>query len=230
MGFSLGNEGGNYWKFADGKFCRKIEEPTNKQMKQYRRRQLKNQDGSPGELIWEEAYPEFTGYLIGFRKSETEYNGKPIKQYVLTLRGSGDGQIHHFNLPIKSKAASSFMLRIPNVDLAKEFTMAGFLDKEGKPVFFLRQNKQTVKSAWTREEPGDLPQAKQVEFDGELKWDFSERRVFLESYIERKIVPLLSDPGESVADPNRFHARGLKDKPLQDAPEQVDDQTDDLPF
>jgi len=78
----------------------------------------------------------------------------------------------------------------PNVDYSKSVTFSAFSDKtKEKPtnVLLIYQDNELVKTAYSKDAPNGMPEAKQTKVRGVSKWDFSEVEEFLYGVLVEQI-------------------------------------------
>ncbi len=135
-------------------------------------------------------FPAFEGLLIGISFRDAEYEGKKRRDVVLTFL---DEEIYKVAINISSGYGKQTLLKLPNVDLSKPFEMAPTHEgtgKQQKTGMFISQQAQPIKQKWTKDNPGPLPQAVQIEVRGETVWDDRAQCKWLEEFTMSTIAPL----------------------------------------
>lgn len=138
-----------------------------------------------------EVYERIDGYVEGvitsMHQRVSEHNGEETKE--LCLRMQSGGETYQLSLKEGSRYWFAFTVRLPNLDLTKpvRFSPYCFDDRDtGKTVIGMNlfQGDQKVQPRFTKENPGKMPQGKEVMFQGKPKWDFYERDQFLLTVIQ----------------------------------------------
>jgi len=146
-----------------------------------------------GKDVWFIAASSISGRIIDVAKCQHEYG--PILR--ITLEKNFQELI--FSTPWKSRLASGFLNRMPNIDYALDvtFDIAGG-DRQS---LFVKQNGQQVKWAYTLENPNGRPDWRRVELDGETVFDRSEQDAFFVRVIEADVMPRIQAAKErAIAD------------------------------
>ena len=163
-----------------------------------------------GRIVHELTYDKLTGLLTDISFRVGDY-GKEIHFTV------EDGiETYLLQQPFSSKVAKSIIMRLPNCDLTKDIDIHTGWDTTKESTFsFIRQDGQTVKSKYTKDEPNGLPPMEQIKVKGEDVWDDTKQLEFLSKMIQDDILPKLKAKPEP--------------KP---APEPIDPEQDgdDLPW
>lgn len=172
------------------------------------------------------AFDNIEGYLVGLEIRDDEYQGKKYKKLCLDIVYESD----RFQLQMKldSGYGNAFCRISPNIDptlLLKITPTYQEVDGKGRAGMFINQGNAALKWAWTKENPGNLPQLEQVEFKGELHWDNKKQQEFFTNWLigpngfRSKLVH------EAIAGPaHQFH-----DEKIPSAAD-ITEPIDDLPF
>jgi hypothetical protein len=186
-----------YLRIADGKIVEEVDKNTIGAVS----RTTKPSDEHPeGREVWERRDSYLEGVVTSMWRKEREYKGDINRSLVLRISDVGE----NCQLEIKEGGRywSSFMLRLPNMDLTKPIRIApyDFTDKEGKRVIGLNVFQGDVKVApkWDKNNPGDLPQGRKVRVNGKDVWDFEERDQYLIKVME-KIAAGLKEKDNAIA-------------------------------
>lgn len=209
-----------YYDFAGGLFRTRESEPSQNTIT----RKL-TMGVNEGKEVHELHKKELEGRII---KVELNESNPKIKTWNFTIDTSLDkDKPEQIILQLGSKGgyASSFLKKLPNIDLEKDVVLRGYKDftPEGSDKsytgFSIKHvgEKDGVKLFYTKEDPNGLPKPKTVEFDGEEKLDFSEQRTFLEKMVNEQIKPKLSGYYEPAAVSEELVNQGTE-------------EVDDLPF
>lgn len=120
--------------------------------------------------------------------STTDYGTNFMLQLV-----DEDDQDFQLQLPVESQFFAQFVKRIPNIERDKSVTFVMGKDTEKDRYFlYLAQEGQSVKMAYTRDNPNGMPQPTQR---ANGKWDWSEQEDFLYKKAQDYIEELKSENG-----------------------------------
>lgn len=167
-----------------------------------------------GNDVWELTYNNLTGKLVNIEWRDNADYGREI-HFVLR---DGD-ETYRLQVPFSGRVASGIVTRLPNVNLEKVIEINIGLDtkKETPTTFsFIRQSGETVKSAYTKDNPNGCPPLTKIKRKGKEEWDDSDMLEFLEKMIKDTILPKLGK-GETLT-------------PEQGELGDEKDATNDLPF
>jgi hypothetical protein len=217
MGFNSGGGQKTYLKISDGKISVKVNEGTENAVK------CTNKDGS--KTWWERRYPSFTGKITGIRKRVTDWGAD------LCIDIDDVGEEYELQMPWSSGYSSGFFLAMPNIKFDNEVTFSPWMkvvDDKKKTSLFIHNfgEKDSVKWAWTKDAPGDLPPMVQLKVKGKDVWDDTERQEYFEKYIAEKINPKLGvtapvakyEVGNGPAPINSSEPTGESDLPWDTQP------------
>lgn len=174
MGRGTSNNAGSvFLHIADGKIVEKVSPDYPGAVKRINKK---------GGEVYERLDDFVEGVITSMYEKSNEYNGNEIKE--LCVRIQSDGESYTLSLGDGSRYWSSFAMRLPNLDLKKpvKFSPYSFTDKTtGKDVIGMNlfQGETKISPKFTKENPGNMPQGKVVQYKGEDKWDFYERDQFL---------------------------------------------------
>lgn len=181
MGLQSNSGGGNvvFLSITNGKLVRQFKQPTDKSVKR---------TNKVGKEVHEEFYDSLSGFITDIKTKESEYG----KFWVISLK---DGSTT-YNLETKysSGYAVSFLKALPNVSFSEVVTLTPKLTIDGdkkSSVLFINQNGVGLKHYWTKADPKQLPQLKQIKVKGVATWDDTERMEYLEDYVKSNILPLI---------------------------------------
>jgi hypothetical protein len=210
------NKGGSaiYLRIADGMVVEQVEEGKEGAIS----RTTKPSDEHPnGRTVWERRDKFVEGVVISMFRKEREYKGEVMNSLAIRLKDGGE--VYQIDLNEGNRYWSSFMLRLPNLDLSKSVRLLpyDFTDKEGRRVvgMNLMQGSDKVQPKWTKDSPGDLPQGRKVRVNGKDVWDFEDRDQYLLKVMQ-SIASKLQAADTAI--------EGGKDEPV------VVSDEDDLPF
>ena len=126
-----------------------------------------------------------------------------------------DDHTYKLDLPVNSPATYHVLNKLLNADLnlkaPMEFKVFGEVEGDKKRnVILVKQGGKMINGVYTKENPQDLPQMKQVMFKGKLQWDSTERDLFLKDLIEKYVIPEL----DGYVEPHT-----VDDDPFSDGPQ-----------
>lgn len=178
------NQGGSsnrtYLSISDGKIAKRVPEGTAGSIK------CMSKDGT--KVWYEVRYSSLSGYITDAfkRVSEQGYGD----QLCLVLK---DGEEEYqIQMPWSSRYSSGFFLSMPNIDAGKEITLTPWakeIDGKKKTMLYLRHGQEDIKWAWTKDNPGNMPEMKQVKVKGQVVWDDSDRQEFFEKHLNDIFLP-----------------------------------------
>lgn len=212
---SGGSSNRTYLSISDGKIAKRVPEGTAGSIK------CNSKDGT--KVWYEQRFASLSGYIVDVFKRVSE-QGYGDQLCVVLKDGDEEYQIQ---MPWSSRYSSGFFLSMPNIDAGKEITLSPWskeIDGKKKTMLYLRHGQEDIKWFWTKDNPGYMPEMKQIKVKGQIVWDDSERQEFFERYLETTFKPTISA------------AAGMKkaQKFIQDldakANESVEQSEDDLPF
>lgn len=206
---------GNFITILGGKFCQRVPEGTPGAVTRVNKM---------NKTVHEKFYDSFTGKLIGIKTQDGEYG----KSWIFSFRDSGE--VYHLQLSYSNSFATAFLKMLPNVDLSKEMKVSpSTKEVDGKPKssLFINQNGQSVKHAFTRENPNGMPDMEQVTVKGQQVWDDTKRIEFLYNMVATQIIPKLEGVPESAQAPATTDADKQFDN-FGKGPEEIN--SEDVPF
>ena len=171
-----------YLRIADGKIIETVDETTPGAIK----RITKPSDEHPnGREVWERRDGYVDGIITSMYHTEREYKGEKITELVIRLRDVDE----HYSLKVNkgNRYWVGIMSRLPNVNLQRSVRFSPY-DFKGKNEaggekqvigINLFQGDKKIDPAWSKTNPGELPQGKQVRVNGKDVWDFEERDAYL---------------------------------------------------
>ena len=222
-----------YLRIADGKIVETVEANSPGAVK----RTTKPSDEHPnGREVWERRDGYVDGVITSMFHTEREYKGEKVVELNIRLRDVDE----HYSLKVNkgNRYWVGIMSRLPNVNSQKSVRFSPY-DFEGKDEatggkrqvigINLFQGEKKIDPAWSKTNPGELPQGKKVRVNGKDIWDFEERdaylmKVFLDlqDQLTQGDMAMGGAPEQSV--PSAPSARPTP-VPLEDMPDD-----DDLPF
>jgi len=173
--------GGNYITILDGKLCQRVPEGTAGSVERVNK---------VGNTVHEKFYDSFTGKLVGISVQDGNYG----KTWNFSFRDNGE--LYTLQLSYSNSFATAFLKQLPNVDLTKVMKVSPSVkevDGKKRSSLFINQDGQTIKHAYTKENPNGMPDLEQVTVKGEKVWDDTKRIDFLHEMVMSNIVPKLAD-------------------------------------
>lgn len=182
-GLSNSTNGGNtkFLGVMNGNFTLRADESTPNAVKRINKN---------GKEVWELLYNKLEGKITNVSIEEGEY-GKELE--VTVLAGSTKFALQ---MPASGGYAFGLLSRLPNVDFNQSivFRPYSIYDKEkdrNKNYLVLYQsgkgyNKDSVPSAFTKENPNGLPELEEITVKGKKQWDDTKRVLFFEQMIHSK--------------------------------------------
>lgn len=185
---ALGNNNSAiYLKVSDGKIVRQFKTETPNSVVRITK---------TGKTVHEEFYDFVEGTITDIRTKENEYG----KFWMVTLVDYHDGDLKYIlEFNYSGGVANSFLRTLPNVDFSTPVQLKPKQTIDGdkkRTSLFINQSGKALKWAWTKENPGDMPQLKKIKVKGKEAWDDSDIMEFLEGYVASVIVPKLGQAVE----------------------------------
>lgn len=201
--------GMKYLNFMSGKFVERVTEGTPGSTP----RELKKGPNA-GKMVHEISYDTYEGQIIDIKTEDTEY-GQKLNIFIdVSTEEDPDSKVK-LSLPLSSGPAKGFLSRLPVIDFTKDVVLKGYNieNKEtGRFNSYLvpYQGGEKLLSQFTRENPNGLPPMEKIKVKGKEQWDDSKQLDFYEALITKTF-------SQAVA-------------PVAVAPEEVEDEAQDLPF
>lgn len=180
-----------------------------------------------GEVV-HQLHDDFVeGSIAGFEDKTSEFNGKTTRSLVVIMQ-DGD-EVYRIEVSRGKQYWSDFLMRLPNLDFDKRVAISPYdiTDKDTgrrQQGMSMKQDGRKIARAFSKENPGKLPQPTQVKVNDALVYDWGARNAFLEDVVlveakQRLTAKIQEAPplGECV-----------EAAPPQPAPVELSD--DDLPF
>lgn len=154
------------------------------------------------------------------QKWATRYFG-----FKLHLRDGADAFV--IDMPYQSQILRRFLRVAPSIDWERPLSITVFKGKkpngDEEIGIWFRQDGETVKPYFTKEQPRGMPQAT---FDKELnQWDFREQHRWLVDRLKEETIPAIRDAAERTAPPVVPATEVAED--IQVAPDGISE--DDIP-
>lgn len=172
-------EGGNFITILNGKFCQRVPEGTEGAVARVNKL---------SKTVYEKFYDSFTAKLINIKTQDGAYG----KNWLFVFKDSAD--VYNLQLSYSNSFATAFLKMLPNIDVTKEMKLSPSIkevDGKNKSSLFVNQDGQTIKHAYTRENPKDMPDLEEILVKGQKMWDDTKRIAFLHAMVERDILPKL---------------------------------------
>jgi len=174
----LGNrESSVYLSVAGGKVIRRFNEPQPG---------TKPRISKTGKQVHEAAYDFIAGTITDIEVRDTEFG----KFWQVSL--ADDGVTYKLQFNYSGGNASSFLKALPNVNPAIPVTIIPRVKLEGdktrSSIIMLQQDK-VIRWAWTKDNPGELPQLRKIKIKGVEQWDDSDMMEYLESFVKHEYMP-----------------------------------------
>lgn len=141
----------------------------------------------------EKAYASISGLLVGITTKTGEYNGKPTKDWVVTIKDGDD--LYSLSFMYSGGNANGFLFRIKNANLKQPIEFRPFFNEaENRSWIVLYQNDKMIPQVWNKENNWDgLPKLEEIKnsLGKTISWDDEARMKFFEDMIAKEIVPNL---------------------------------------
>ena len=167
----------SYYAVFNGKFAQKVTAETPGAVSRKNKNDV---------VVYELLFDTLEGKLLTIETRDGDY-GKEIHFII-----SDGKEMMKLQTQFSSATAKSYLSRLLNCDLTGTLEFCVGLDKEKERTFaFIKQDGQTVKSMFTKDNPNGMPEMVQKKVKGKLVWDDSEQLEFLEKLMTEKIIPKL---------------------------------------
>lgn len=170
---------GKYITILGGKFCQRVPEGTEGAIKR---------TNKLGNVVFEKFYDSFTAKLIDIKVKDSNYG----KTWNFVFKDKEEP--YTLQLSYSNSFSTALLKILPNVDLTQEMKISPSVkevDGRDRSSLFVNQNGQTIKHAFTRENPNGMPDMEQVTIKGALQWDDTKRLEFLQNIVDTIIIPRL---------------------------------------
>lgn len=161
-----------YLSVSEGSLVRQYREPNEK---------TKTRVTKTGKTVHEERFKDLSATLVAIESRENDFG----KQLCLHFRDGID--VYQVNMPYSSRYSASFLKALPNIDTQMRFrfmpwSMADKNDPQ-KSVTGITcyQNNTKILPAFTKDNPGEMPQMVKIKVKGKEAWDDSDMMEFLEN-------------------------------------------------
>lgn len=184
MGFNQ-SAGSNitYCQVSDGKIVVRVKENTPGAVTRVTK---------TGKTVHELIYGSVEGRIFDIKKKHTT-EPYDITSWNIFLRDD-DGATICLNMNYSSRYANTFFRALPNVDFDLPVTINPWMkeiDGKKKTAIYLNQAGNKVEWYFTRENPRDLPDMKQITVRGVLQWDDTDMNKYFEQMVEDLIIPTI---------------------------------------
>lgn len=211
------NQGGSssrtFLSISDGKIAKRVQEGEAGAIKCF------SKDGT--KSWYEQRFSSVSGRITDVFKRVSD-KGYGSQLCIVLKDGNEEFQVQ---MPWSSRYSSGFFLCMPNIDPSKELTLSPWakeIDGTKKTMLYLRQGSgDNVEWAWTRENPGEMPDMKQMKVKGNIVWDDTDRQEFFEKYLNDVFIPKVKNSADSFSsNTNNSEAASVS----------MEDDEDGLPF
>ena len=193
-----------YVGFSKGVFVKRVEEATNNTITR-----TLTMGPNVGKEVHEVHFTTITGQLIDIKKDSHDTYGDSWEFYFDTTVNEESPEKIILKIGYDNGHAKGFIKKMLNIDFKKDLLLKTFdnYTPEGSEKvlsgFSVRHDgeKDTIKPAYTRDEPNGMPEMKVVKVKGKDVYDDHEQMVFLEKMVNEQIKPKLSgyvEPEEAV--------------------------------
>lgn len=201
---------GNYITILGGKFSQRVEKGTEGAVERVNKL---------GNTVYEKFYDAFTGRLVDIKVQDGSYG----KNWVFSFQDGNE--VYHLQLSYSNSFATAFLKQLPNVDVTMGMKLSPSVkevDGKNRSTIFINQNGNTIKHAFTKDNPNGLPDMEQVTVKGALVWDDTKRLAFLEEMVMTKIVPQLKGNTATTEPEVEFGVQAEpEDKDVEDLAEEI---------
>jgi hypothetical protein len=144
---------------------------------------IKTRERDNGSRVDELFFNQIEGHIQDLFITRAEFSGKVVHFMHLRLLMS-DGKRRNIRIDLFHSVAQGILNRIENIDFEQPF-MICVAAKEDRSFSWVLQNGAKVPSKYSRAHPGDKPEWRKVEIDGETKYDKSEQRKWWMTKVEQ---------------------------------------------
>jgi hypothetical protein len=192
-----------YVGFSKGVFIKRVEQPTADTITR-----ALTMGPNAGNEVHELHFQTITGQLVDIKKDIHETYGASWEFIIDTTVEGQDPEQIILKMGYDNGHAKSFIKKLPNIDTNKDLLLKAFdnFTPQGTDKvlngFSIRHDgeKETIKPAYTRDEPNGLPEMKVVKVKGKDVYDDHEQMIFLENIINTVIKPKLKNFEEPTTD------------------------------
>lgn len=201
MGLNKNEGRRTFLNISDGKIVRQHQNPVEGV--------TTTRENKNGKVVHEEFFKSVSGVLKNIRSKETPFG----MVWEVSIEDNGEDFVLSWNY--SSRYTNHFFRALPNVYLSKEITVNPWSMKDKSDAsktaigMSLYQDGKKIEFAYSKEEPGDMPELKQKKVKGKAVWDDSDQLEFFEAMVKEKILPALG---------SKVLAAAPGDEDLEDAP------------
>jgi hypothetical protein len=125
---------------------------------------------------------------------EREHEGTTYRGWKLSLDANGVPAA--LDLPFNSRAGNRFMKLAENLDFTQPVEFSAWYDAKGDATAFnVKQNGESVRQLYTRDNPGECPPPTQNKLG---KWNFDAQEEFLLDRMETVVIPRVEAAGNAM--------------------------------
>lgn len=157
-----------------------------------------------GRTVHELFHDSFVGKLVGIR-TKGEHTDEYGKSWIFDFEDTATRDVYHLQMSYSNKLSSALLKMLPNIDVTREFKLTPSMKIEDgieKTSLFVNQDGQSVKYAYTRENPNGLPSLEKIVVKGKETWDDTNALAFLEEMVNRDIIHKLQNPTPTAGKPS----------------------------
>jgi hypothetical protein len=154
-----------FLSISNGKLCRRVDAGTPNAIERTTK---------TGKQVHELFYTTVMGHIVNLDIKENDYG----KFLLVTIKDAGSDQKCILEMNFSSGYSTTFLKTLPNVDLGQNVEINPALIIDGdkkKSVIFLKQSGQTIKHAYTKDNPKGMPDMVKVKVKGKEQWDDTDR-------------------------------------------------------
>jgi len=226
-----------YFRVVRGYFCTKSDESNPNSVAR------KTEDG---RVFYDLQFRALEGVIFDIKLEDYEHPKRgPEQRWKVFMYEPIDNEVWCVTLPASSRVTNGLLTRLPNIDmrLPVKLVACWFADDEKGALYAeqapgLDSKYVKIQPYWTRDNPGNLPELKQVTVNNKVTWDSTDRIKYFDRYVndERFKSKLLTLDELRASAGHKTEAPAVEITKAQvgdfegpDHPDDLDD-TDDLPF
>lgn len=131
------------------------------------------------------------------------------------------------DLPFESRACNRFMKTAENIDFSRPVEFRAWFDKKSEATaFYIGQEGESVRQAYTKEEPGECPPP--VQNPVTKKWNFDAQKEYLHRRMVDVVIPMIEEADNIM--PQLEYAQAASVGSRQSHTPEEDLSDDDIPF
>ncbi|KKN79697.1 hypothetical protein LCGC14_0337190 [marine sediment metagenome] len=191
----------DFFNFSRGKFALRCEPDHKDAVK----RTYQDKDNAE-KVVFERRYDALTGRLTNIERVKRTMNKGQAPYWVFHF--DDGGQEFTLSLPYSSGWAKMILLRMPNIDIKRPFTLEGCLFGEKDTAIMVKQEDNSnadektgnIRRYWIPKESKELPPMipPGEGFGGSDKWDDTSQNQFLWEWIVKNVLPEITIVTQAV--------------------------------